>query len=115
MTEQKIEETLSQRGSTYGDFRENARIGQNIKKAMRDSPNWHVLPPYIAEGLELIALKISRLLSGDPLYYDNYHDLVGYAKLIEDRAAQDRERGVTIATPSDPLYPAYAHAEKDIP
>lgn len=110
MSEQTdITETLARRGGTYGDFRENARIGQNIKKAMRDSPNWHVLPPYMQEGLELIALKMSRMLSGDPLYHDNPHDLIGYAKLIEDRAAQDREAGVVINTPSDPLYPSYQH------
>lgn len=109
----EINETLSARGGVYGDFRENARISQNLKKAMHDSPNWHVLPPYMKEGLELIVLKMSRMLSGDPLYHDNPHDLIGYAKLIEDRAAQDRDRGVNIATPSDPLYPPYSHTEKD--
>lgn len=107
--EQKIEETLSRRGGTYGDFRDNARISQNIKKAMQDSPNWQVLPPYLKEGLELIALKMSRILSGDPLYADNPHDMIGYAKLIEDRAAQDREAGVVIPSPGDPLYPEYDH------
>lgn len=107
--EQKIEETLSRRGGTYGDFRDNARISQNIKKAMQDSPNWQVLPPYLKEGLELIALKMSRILSGDPLYADNPHDMIGYAKLIEDRAAQDREAGVVIPSPGDPLYPEYIH------
>lgn len=110
--EQKIEETLTQRGGTYGDFRDNARISQNIKKAMQDSPNWQVLPPYIKEGLELIALKMSRILSGDPLYGDNPHDIIGYAKLIEDRAAQDREAGVVIPSPGDPMYPTYEHTPR---
>ena len=107
--EQKIEETLSRRGGTYGDFRDNARISQNLKKAMQDSPNWQVLPPYMKEGLELIMLKVSRMLSGDPLYADNPHDMIGYAKLIEDRAAQDREAGVVIPSPGDPMYPEYEH------
>lgn len=110
--EQKIEATLSQRGGTYGDFRDNARISQNIKKAMQDSPNWQVLPPYMKESLELIALKMSRILSGDPLYADNPHDIIGYAKLMEDRAAQDREAGVVIPSPGDPMYPAYEHTPR---
>lgn len=105
----KIEDTLAQRGSTYGDFREQGRVVQNLKRAMQDSPNWWALPAYIREGLDTIQVKISRILNGNPLYDDNYHDIVGYAKLMEDRAAQDTKNGVVFKGGGDPLYPAYEH------
>lgn len=79
-----IEATLGERGSRYGDFCEHARITQNIKVAMQDSPNWDKLPPNMKECLEMIAHKVGRILNGSPLYKDSWHDIVGYAKLIDD-------------------------------
>jgi hypothetical protein len=35
-----IDATLAERGDRYGAFPEHARITQNIKRAMADSPNW---------------------------------------------------------------------------
>lgn len=107
----KIEDTLAQRGSTYGDFREQGRVVQNLKRAMQDSPNWWALPAYIREGLDTIQVKISRILNGNPLYDDNYHDIVGYAKLMEDRAAQDTKNGVVFKGGGDPMYPTYQHED----
>lgn len=104
-----IEDTLSERGSVYGDYREQGRVVQNLKKAMQDSPNWQALPPYIKESLDLIQTKVSRILNGDPLYDDNFHDIIGYAKLAQDRARQDRESGVVFKSPTDKLYPTYGH------
>lgn len=82
MTE--INETLSERGKRYGDFAEHARITQNIKRAMADSPNWADLSPDKKESLEMLAHKIGRILNGDPDYHDSWHDIVGYAKLVAD-------------------------------
>lgn len=79
-----ITETLSERGSRYGSFEEHARITQNIKAAMKDSPNWDKLPPNMKESLEMLAHKAGRILNGDPLYHDSWHDIVGYAKLVAD-------------------------------
>ncbi len=100
-----IKDTLAQRGSVYGDFREQGRITQNLKRAMHDSPNWHKLPGYMKEGLDMVQHKISRLLNGDPLYDDNVHDILGYIKLMQDRMAQDREAGLVIEGGGDPIYP----------
>lgn len=86
-----IAKTLADRADKYGDFREQGRVAQNLKKAMVDSPNWAGLAPYMKEGLEMIQHKISRLLNGDPLYDDNVHDIVGYTKIMQDRMKQDRD------------------------
>lgn len=63
----------------------------------------------------MIQHKISRMLNGDALYDDNMHDIIGYTKLMQDRAAQDREMGVVFETGGDKLYPAYEHERKRKP
>ena len=78
-----IDTTLAERGKRYGDFKEHARITQNIKSAMNDG-NWHDLSSDKKEALEMIAHKIGRILNGDPEYHDSWHDIVGYAKLVAD-------------------------------
>lgn len=81
----EIEEILQERGSRYGEFREHARITQNIKAAMRDSPNWSSLDGDQIEAFEMIAHKLGRILNGDSNYLDSWQDIVGYAKLVADR------------------------------
>ena len=79
-----IDETLSQRGSRYGSFKEHARITQAIKKAYQDSPNWEKLPVDMKEALEMNAHKVGRILNGDPYFHDSWHDVIGYMKLVAD-------------------------------
>lgn len=80
-----IDATLAERGSRYGVFAEHARIAQNVKAAMVDSPNWATLAPDQREALEMIAHKAARILNGDPDFHDSWHDIVGYTKLVADR------------------------------
>ena len=79
-----IDKTLAERGNRYGDFKEHARITQNIKKAMVDSPNWESLSDDKRETLDMIAHKVGRILNGDPEYADSWHDIIGYTKLVEN-------------------------------
>jgi hypothetical protein len=81
-----VEATLVERGNRYGDFSDHAAICQRIKMAMiAGEARWARLPDTHKQALEVIADKIARILSGDPNYADNWHDIQGYAKLIEDR------------------------------
>ena len=79
-----INEILQERGTRYGEFLYHARIAQNIKEAMANSPNWHELPAFMREALEMIAHKIGRILNGDPHYDDSWIDIGGYSKLVVD-------------------------------
>jgi hypothetical protein len=89
----QIETTLAERGSRYGDFSHHARIAQNIQDVMRaEATGWAALAPDQRQALTVIADKIARMLNGDPNYRDNWHDIVGYAKLIDDRLARDEDR-----------------------
>lgn len=82
MSGQNIDETLAQRGAKYGAFTEHARITQNIKRAMADSPNWDTIADPQKEALEMVAHKIGRILNGDPNFHDSWHDIVGYVTLV---------------------------------
>ena len=81
----KLAQTLAERGSRYGDFTDHARICQAIKYAMYTEDGWSRLTAVQKQALEVIADKMGRILSGDPDYADNWHDIQGYAKLAEDR------------------------------
>lgn len=87
-----IEKTLQERGARYGKFSDHARISQRIQKVFRSEqkrfydvvPAWASLSDVQQQALTVIADKIARILSGDPDYIDNWHDIQGYAKLVED-------------------------------
>ena len=84
-----IHVTLAERGARYGEFREHARITQDIKAAMRDSGNWQAISASHREALEMIAHKIGRVLNGDPDYHDSWHDIAGYAQLVADQLSPE--------------------------
>lgn len=79
-----VTDTLQERGTRYGDFARHAAVADNLKRAMRNSPNWAGLSAVHTQALEVIADKIARVLTGDPNYADNFHDIGGYAKLVEN-------------------------------
>ena len=80
-----IDGTLAERGKRYGEFIDQARITQDLKQAMQRAQNWPKLPDDMREALDMIASKIARILNGDPNYVDSWHDIIGYARLIEER------------------------------
>lgn len=77
--------TLAERGSRYGEFADHAKVAQGIQDVMRAHPNWDKLDLDMKQALSVIADKIARIINGDPYYLDNWHDLSGYATLIENR------------------------------
>ncbi len=102
-----IDDTLNERGERYGDFIENAKLSQTLKTILQSTPKWNELRADQAEALEVIMQKISRILTGDPKYRDNWHDIVGYAKLVDDRMAR-HERIAELATLKRTEAPAAA-------
>jgi hypothetical protein len=42
----------------------------------------------------MLALKIARLLNGDPEYVDNVIDIIGYTQLVLDRMNGKTEHGI---------------------
>lgn len=86
-----VEQTLQERGKRYGDFVGHANITQGIKRQMQMTEGWKNLEPMHQEALEMIAHKIGRILNGDPSYADSWHDIAGYAKLVENRCPSPQQ------------------------
>lgn len=71
---------LNERQKTHGDFTFNAMAAQKLKLTFQSM--YHDRLSYVqAEALDMIASKISRILSGDPDFKDHWEDIVGYATL----------------------------------
>lgn len=78
----KINETLQEREKNYGDFAETAGAAHDIKGAIAAWEKSNLSPPQ-KEALDMIAVKIARIITGNPDYADNWHDIAGYATLVE--------------------------------
>ena len=85
----RIEDILQERNTTHGSFSENADISQTLKCVMRSKPGYAMLSSVQRESLDMIALKIGRILSGKANYADSWLDLAGYATL----SAEDCDDG----------------------
>lgn len=76
---------LEERQTTHGSFEENAIISQAFKRMFRANSGWDRLSDIERESLDMIALKFSRILSGKSLSKQHWEDVVGYAKLVEEK------------------------------
>lgn len=83
-----LEQTLSQRGSEYGDYTIMAHVAQSIKNQMRSGPSYARMSDDQRESLDVIATKIARIVCGNPNLPDSWLDIEGYAKLARDRIPQ---------------------------
>jgi len=90
MNQDPITDMLTERGKEYGLFISQAGLSQELKTVMRDHQGWSALGTDMQEALELIAMKSSRILNGNPNHIDSWDDIAGYARLVADRL-----RGVT--------------------
>lgn len=81
--DKSVDSTLSERGSRYGEFIDVSDTTQAIKDIMKGGKNSGGLSSYQIEALDMIASKIARIVNGDPDYIDNWHDIAGYARLVE--------------------------------
>ena len=79
-----IDKTLEERGARYGEFKTHAAISQSLQSTMRCNKSWFNLSYPQQEALQMIQHKIARILNGDPNYKDNWHDIAGYATLVEE-------------------------------
>ena len=107
-----IDNTLNERGARYGAFDNNAEITQHLKHVMRQYPGWGDLSLSQAEALEMIVHKIGRILNGDPNYIDSWHDIGGYAGLVERSLRREQAPVGPEQATEAPEQPSQPAAEK---
>lgn len=85
--QQSVSLTLEERGQRYGTFTGHAEVTQKLKQvimfelAIRDKK----LQPNMQEALDMICHKIGRIINGDERYADSWHDIAGYAQLVDSQ------------------------------
>lgn len=77
-----IDDTLAERGKTHGNWWAQAATAQALKHIVISSDGWEGLTPSEREGLEMIMVKVSRILNGNPHEPDHWADISGYSTLV---------------------------------
>lgn len=80
----EVENVLLERGATYGDFRAVAYCSQSIQSHLRLGDLDKRYSDAQREALQMIALKLARIVIGDANHRDSWMDIAGYAKLVAD-------------------------------
>ena len=83
----QVDNTLQERGSRYGSFVTHAKITYGLKEVIAQGlvEQDKELDFDQREALDMICHKIGRIVNGDPNYADSWHDIAGYATLVEKR------------------------------
>lgn len=81
---------LVERGRTHGSFALNAHFSQQLKSIFQcDAGGYATMKVEHREALDMIALKLSRILSGQAEYADHWKDIGGYSNLAVE-ACEDK-------------------------
>lgn len=79
-----VTNTIRERESTHGDFKGTAYTAQRLKNELRSKNiEWDHIHYDQLEALDMICTKIARILHGDHCEPDHWHDIAGYATLVE--------------------------------
>jgi hypothetical protein len=98
-----ITDTLNDREAKYGDFGKMAAATQAFKSVCRHAPSWPGMTAVQRESAEMIMLKMVRILYGDPLHFDSWHDVAGYATLAAEEFGAGRTKMVPADNPKEPV------------
>lgn len=104
-TEPGINDTLNDREQTYGDFATLATASQALKSVFRASPSYTSMTAVQREAMEMCIVKMCRIWYGNPMHFDSWRDMAGYATLaVEEFSPRaDGRSMVAAALPANPV------------
>lgn len=109
-----LEATLRERNARYGDWPDQAQIIEDMVAALEVWPGWKRMKAYQREGIRHIVDKIARSVSGDPNYIDHWHDMAGYASVVERfMIAEQDNRLASFGNASGPIEVGKGDHETD--
>lgn len=99
-----VNQTLSDRGKSYGEFIHHAEITQTLKEQAYAAANarGNTLDKIHKEALDMIFHKIGRIVNGDPNVIDSWHDIAGYAQLVVNHLESQNQTAPNLA---DLIFP----------
>lgn len=71
-----VDDVLRERGARYGTFTQNGALYHALKTLLTTEK----ASPVQQMCLDMIAMKLSRMINGDINYRDNWLDIIGYCK-----------------------------------
>ena len=72
---------LNEREKTHGNYADVACVAQALKFALAHGPT-EELPDVHRESLDMICVKMARIVCGDHNEIDHWRDCIGYAQLV---------------------------------
>ena len=85
-----IKETLSQRQEQYGSFEDVAMLTEQMVDVMRKG-YYEKLAYNQKMALYMICSKMARIVNGNPNHKDSWHDIAGYATLIDNELVSEKD------------------------
>lgn len=82
MSDTDPQAVIESREASHGDYTVQASYAQHFKGLLRGHPKWAKLTITQKESLDMIVVKMSRILEGNPNEPDHWTDIAGYATLI---------------------------------
>ncbi len=84
---------IETREATHGDYGDQAATAQIMKDLFRHSRQWDKMQPHHRETLDMIAVKLARIVTGNPEEPDHWLDVAGYATLSYNLATTGKGLG----------------------
>lgn len=90
-----VEETTKQRGSRYGEFRDNSYVTQTLCKLIYNYAIAcdHEYNDAERESIHMICHKLARVVCGHGKVKDNWHDICGYALITLPLLSDNKHAG----------------------
>lgn len=81
---------IEDRNNTHGDYEVQAALSQKQKDLLRSAPGWDALSAEQKETLDMVCVKMSRVLCGNANEPDHWLDMMGYVKLVHNQLTQGK-------------------------
>lgn len=79
----EINNTLNERGERYGKFKGVAATTYALQEILRDAKSYKHMSDDQVIALDMICNKMARIVNGDHNFIESWHDISGYATLVE--------------------------------
>lgn len=83
-TSTSLDGILAERGKTHGNYLIQSAVSQELKRLVRAGPEWVNMEDHQRDAIEMILMKISRIVTGDSSHKDSWVDISGYSTLISN-------------------------------
>ena len=91
----EINNTLNERGERYGKFKDVASTTYALQEILRDAKSYKHMSDDQVIALDMICNKMARIVNGDFNFIESWHDISGYATLVEQELSvtgRDKEQ-----------------------